>query len=353
MPSRRRGRIAASPRTPAAADQPHQHRLGLIVERVPGGDARTGVRGREPPQRGIAQSTGARLEVGSVAGQAAADVATGERHAESPGGGFRGGLVGVGIGATQAMVDVRRDELDAELAAELVQRQQQTDRVGAARDGNQHPLAGYQHRMLADGLLHRPEQCRQRVPHLAAIIGSRRPWEQLCPRMNTDRPRPPPKRTPDSMVAPHWVMVASHRGPRSRAACSPRHRSSGRPRPCRAPNQIRGLDRLLLSLGLACDSSAVSTAHRTPAFAVDDQYRTALGLPLRLERHPDRRNRVSVSVARLRRRQSKRKRIRAHPRKRTRGSAPARVSTSSASRSRPGGSARRGSPYGITAQRIR
>jgi long-chain fatty acid transport protein len=45
-----------------------------------------------------------------------------------------------------------------------------------------------------------------------------------------------------------------------------------------AGSQIRVLDPLLLSLGFAVDSSAVSTAHRTPAFAVDDQYPWALGL---------------------------------------------------------------------------
>ena len=107
-------------------------------------------------------------------------------------------LVGVGVGAAQAMVDVRRDQLDAELAAQLRQRQQQADRIRSARDRHQHPIAGRQHRVLADGPLHRPEQCRQRVPHLTAIIGSRQQREQLDLQMKRDLPCPPhdhPSRT--------------------------------------------------------------------------------------------------------------------------------------------------------------
>jgi long-chain fatty acid transport protein len=50
-----------------------------------------------------------------------------------------------------------------------------------------------------------------------------------------------------------------------------------------AGTQIRVMDPLLLSLGFAFDSSAVSTASRTAAFPVDDQYRWALGLQYDLD----------------------------------------------------------------------
>jgi hypothetical protein len=48
---------------------------------------------------------------------------SGERHAEPFRGGRGRGLVGIGVGAAQAVVDVRRDQLDAELSPELRQRQ--------------------------------------------------------------------------------------------------------------------------------------------------------------------------------------------------------------------------------------
>jgi hypothetical protein len=88
------------------------------------------------------------------------------RHAERRAERAHEGLVGVGLHAAQAVVDVREHELDADLTGQRVHAVDEDGRVDAARGGDQHaPAPAFERHELG---AERPEQRLARL-QLAAL----------------------------------------------------------------------------------------------------------------------------------------------------------------------------------------
>ncbi len=126
----------------AAAQQPQQQRLGLVVPGVRDGDRHGALVVLDPAQEGVALAARRLLEAALLGARALADAAApgAQRHAER---GAQlvteGGVVG-GAGP-QAVVEVRGDELEAAAAAERRERVQERHGVGAAGEGDEQRLA--------------------------------------------------------------------------------------------------------------------------------------------------------------------------------------------------------------------
>ena len=149
VPDRPDGR---KPRTAAAAQEAHQHRLGLVVRRMSGRHG-IGVPVQErPAQEPVTHLPGALLGGASVlpavtryvrpfhdAGKAQCRRVVRDEDGVSP-----------SFLATEAMVEVGRDKTHAQLAGKSVKGMQQDHRVRAAGNRRDHPVARLDHPVAMD-----------------------------------------------------------------------------------------------------------------------------------------------------------------------------------------------------------
>ena len=126
----------------AAAQQPQQQRLGLVVPGVRDGDRHGALVVLDPAQEGVALAARRLLEAALLGARALADAAApgAQRHAER---GAQlvaeGGVVG-GAGP-QAVVEVRGDELEAAAAAQRRERVQRAPRSRRRRRGRRRSVS--------------------------------------------------------------------------------------------------------------------------------------------------------------------------------------------------------------------
>ena len=134
----------AQSRPSRAAQQPQQHRFGLVVGRVRHGDPRRAELVGRPFEEGVADFPRGLLEIAPFRPGSGGHVVflgddfqtqrRGELGAVS--------LVAVALRSAQPVVEVRRGKLDLKLAAHFVQGVEQSGGVGTAGDGYEHQVAG-------------------------------------------------------------------------------------------------------------------------------------------------------------------------------------------------------------------
>ncbi len=139
---------------PCPADDAQQDRLGLVVAGVAGCDLRCAQRVGRALEKGVAHTAGFRFEVGGRDARRLAQA----RHVVATGEVLDEGAIGRTLRAAHAMVEMRRDDGDVERLAQGEQSRQQGDRVGAARDGREHGVAGCEELVPSYARAHRVEK---------------------------------------------------------------------------------------------------------------------------------------------------------------------------------------------------
>jgi len=128
----------------AAAQEPHQQRLRLVVHRVARGDLRAGLRLGNRGEERIALLPCACFQIG-CAGERDG-IADDAGHPQGHRNPLRALLITLRLRTTQVVIEVRGAHLDFQARRQCHQRRQQGHRVRAARKRHQHPVAGPQQR---------------------------------------------------------------------------------------------------------------------------------------------------------------------------------------------------------------
>ena len=131
-----------------AVEHAHQHRLGLVVERVAHGDAG----GAEPVGPRLQRRVARRPRGGLDGAGAHAHALHVHQHAQPRAEPAHELPVRRGL-RTQAVIDVEDVERETPGRRQRVQEMEQRDGVGTAGDGHQDGLAAREHRVAAQGLL--------------------------------------------------------------------------------------------------------------------------------------------------------------------------------------------------------
>jgi len=128
----------AEPAPAGTMQDAQQHRFGLVVEGVCGGDLGRAEPCRGPLEKRVAHPARFRLEIACrhVHGL---DV---QRHGELSREALHEGAIGRALGAAQTMIEVGRNDVDRERGLQLTQSREQGDRVRAARHGDEDDVAG-------------------------------------------------------------------------------------------------------------------------------------------------------------------------------------------------------------------
>ena len=164
----------------AAAQQPHDDRLRLVVERMAGRDLGAAMLVRQSSQRAVPQLPRPRFEVGAAA-EVRRQLRAHERDVQRCCVLRRARLVALGVRTAQAMVDVRRHQLDVELRAQLRQRQEHAGGIRSARHGDQDAFGRRQQRVQADAALNHTQQDGERVSHGARSLAGPAPPRNALP----------------------------------------------------------------------------------------------------------------------------------------------------------------------------
>lgn len=162
----------------AAANQAHEHGLGLIVAGMARGDARTGSTAGQPMQSAVAQLTRARLEIGRAA-KPWRQIRAYEWHTQARGG--RGGalLIGIAVGPAQMVIDVTGNQINRQLAPQRGEDAEEADRIRATRHRHEHPLPGCQHTVRNNGARDAREHGRTSALHDTIDFGTLRHRSQI------------------------------------------------------------------------------------------------------------------------------------------------------------------------------
>ncbi len=135
-----------------APQKSKQHGFSLVVLGVTGGDAIDETGGAQIGEMGEAGPSGV------VLGRANGNGGAMERQSMRPG--ERGNEASVLIGglATELVIQVNDGKVNAAEGGKMAQDSQQTDRVGAARDGNANAVPRTQHAITSENSLNSFEQ---------------------------------------------------------------------------------------------------------------------------------------------------------------------------------------------------
>ena len=142
---------------PGAPKYPHQHGLGLIVERVAGGDlAELGVTSRirfdELLEKSITQLASRRFQTEALGRRFFLHIRAGRMERQLVLARELGneGLIFVGLDAAESVIEMHDGEDGSEFGAELKQKSQQRHRICATGNGNAHTVPGLQQLKLSN-----------------------------------------------------------------------------------------------------------------------------------------------------------------------------------------------------------
>ena len=144
------GRDSREPTGPRALEEPHEHRLRLIVVGVRGGDALGADALCNGPEGAVAGAPGLGLEPFPGRFPTDRDALHVAGHTKLAGQSLDGELLGIRLGA-ESVVDVDEVHLQVELGTEAHEHVGQRDGVGASRDGSQDSFAAPEHSGAAKG----------------------------------------------------------------------------------------------------------------------------------------------------------------------------------------------------------
>lgn len=154
-----KGRNGGETAGPGAAQDAKKDGLGLVVESMGGGDLVAGAGFEKLLEKCVAHIAGRRLEAELLLAAVARNVAAMEvqRKIEVLCQIGNKLLVGVGVGAPDAVMDVDHTEHHTELAAQPKQRTQQGNAISPAGDGDTQAVAGLEQRVGANVFVERGE----------------------------------------------------------------------------------------------------------------------------------------------------------------------------------------------------
>ena len=146
------GGDAAEPPRTGPLEEPHHHRLGLIVGGVPGGNPVGADGGRGASEGRVARAAGGCLRsFPTLAGTACdLDALDAKRHIPTPTEVGHEGGVRPGLGA-KSVVDVDGPQGEAQLGSERPQHVEERHRIRATRDRRQDDIAATEHPVAASG----------------------------------------------------------------------------------------------------------------------------------------------------------------------------------------------------------
>jgi len=126
------------------AEKVSQHRFGLIVGGVSGGDTAGVAASGDLRKKLVTRAASSVFEIGFLVARFGSNICAGDMKGEIVKRGELGDefLVGIGSAAAQTVIEVGDGEHQAALFADFEEKSEKGHRVGASGDGDSHAIAG-------------------------------------------------------------------------------------------------------------------------------------------------------------------------------------------------------------------